>query len=204
MNENSNCNLCQLAEHTNPKSVCLKGRGVDSAKLLILLDAPGIVEDKRSRGMVSEGVEYLDWLMARMSVPKDSYYLEYVLKCYPKPCKQFGTKAHRQQMINACAPYRIATLQSIRPKAVVCMGATACELVMGSDKVSPFEGCKWIPRFPELREFVSHVWITYSPAYGLQDVAESVGIYRVLLAAATEAGLKPKFNPKQKAYDHGT
>lgn len=173
------------------------------APLLILLDAPGIVEDKRGRSFVSEGVEYLDFLMSKMSIGRDKYYLDYILKCYPKPCKQFGQKAHRQQMIEACSTYTIATLQLLKPKAIVLMGSTACESAMGREKVSLYEGMMWVPTYPLFRNFVPHVWITYSPAYGIQDPAETVGIYRTLFRAAEEAKLKPKWNSKP-TFNYGT
>lgn len=203
MNENSNCQLCQLSATANERSVCLKGRGEKDAPLLILLDAPGIIEDKRGRSFVSEGSEYLDFLMSKMSVPREKYYLDYILKCYPKPCKEFGRKAPRQQMIEACSTYLIATLQFLKPKVIVLMGTIACETAMGKEKVSEFEGTKWIPNDPLFRNFVDRVWITYNPAYGIQDPSETVGIYRTLFCAAEEAKLKPHWNPTPK-FDYGT
>lgn len=203
MKENPNCTLCPLHETANPKSVCLKGRGDKDAELLIFLDAPGLVEDRRSKSFVSDGAEYLDHLMALMSIPRSQYYLEYIVKCYPKPCKIYGQKAPRQQMIEACTRYRIATLQFVKPKAIVCMGSVACEAVMGSTKVGEFEGTKWTPYEPLTREYVNDVWITYNPAYGLEAPAEAVGIYRVLFTAAQDAGLNPLWNNKVK-FNYGT
>lgn len=200
--ENPNCIACQLHEHVHPQSVCLKGEGGANAKLLILLDAPSIVEEKRHRSFVSDGSDYLKFLMKRMSVSPADYYLDYVLKCYPKACKQFGTKAHRQQMLEACSHYTVATLQFLKPKAIVLMGRVACEAAMGSDEIGKYEGATWCPKQPLFREHVTHVWITYSPAYGLQDPSESVGIYRTLFAAAQEAKLKPKFD-STPTFDYG-
>lgn len=203
MKENPQCQLCSLHMTANPKSISLKGRGDKDATLLIFLDAPSLVEDRRSKSFVSDGAEYLDHLMALMSIPRNTYYLEYILKCYPKPCKDFGKKAPRQAMIEACSRYRIATLQFVKPKVIVCMGTTACEAVMGSSKIGEFEGTKWTPNEPLTREFVDKVWITYNPAYGLEAPAEAVGIYRVLFTAAQEAGLNPVWNNKAK-FNYGT
>ena len=76
-------------------------------------------------------------------------------------------------------------------------------MAMGKEKVGLFEGTSWISRDPIFREFVPHVWITYNPAYGVQDPSETVGIYRTLYSAAIEAGLKPKWN-KTPTFDYGT
>lgn len=203
MKENHNCKLCSLHSVVNQKSICLKGRGSKDASLLIFLDAPTFVEDRRSKPFVSESSDYVDYLMKQMSIDREDYYLEYTIKCFAKASKEFGRKPQRQQIIQACTKYRLATLQFVKPKAVVLMGPTSCEAVMGSEKVGMFEGTSWTPKEPMLREFVEHVWITYNPAYGLQDIAESVGIYRVLFNAAIDAGLIPKYNDTIKKFDYG-
>jgi uracil-DNA glycosylase family 4 len=153
--------------------------------------------------MVSDSADFLRWLLRRMSITS-GFYIDYVLKCYPKNCRQFGTKAHRANMIEACATYRLATLQQMKPRALVAMGTTACEAFTGSEKVSEWAGARWIPNEPFVREFLEGIWVTYSPGYALQGASESVPIYRTLFQAAEEAGLNPKFNPNVKHYDYGT
>jgi uracil-DNA glycosylase family 4 len=203
MNENEECSLCDLATTCSSKSICLKGGGSWDAALVVYLDAPTIVEDKRGQGLVSDAASFLKWLLRRMSVDTSQVYVDYVLKCYTKSNKNFGKKAYRQQYIEACSVYRFATLQQIKPKALVAMGATACEAFVGSEKVANYEGTSWTPIEPRVREVIDRVWVTYSPAYALQDPAESVGIYRTIFAAAQEAGLKPKLNDKIILYDYG-
>lgn len=204
MGENPNCDLCELHTTAGKRSVCLKGRGGDAASILIFLDSPNAIEDKRGRGCVSDGVEWLFWAFRRMSIPPEEFYVDYILKCHPGRNKNFGKKPYRQVMVEACSYYRIATLQQIAPRVVVAMGGKACEAFVGQDKVSAFEGTQWTPWEPAVRNVVSSVWVTYSPAYALQDPAESVGIFRTLWFAAVEAGLKPKINDKVIPYDYGT
>lgn len=203
--ENPNCSLCELSTTCNPKAICLKGGGGGIGGLAIFLDAPNFVEDRRGVGVVSEAVDLLKWMLTRMTVPTKAVYVDYVLKCYTKANKNFGRKAHRQQMIEACSAYRFATLQRLKPKAIIAMGATACEAFIGSEKVANYEGVAWNAKEPQVREVCPTVWVTYSPAYALQDPAESVTIYRTLFAAAVQAKLKPtpKPNPKAGHYDYG-
>lgn len=204
MNENYNCKLCELHNSANRKSVCLRGGGGDQAKLMIYLDHPSIVEDRRNRGLCSNAVEWLKWALSRMSVDRKNVYVDYVLKCYPGNAKkQFKKKANRQVYYEVCSTYRVATLQLIKPKAIIAMGSKACEAFLGSDKVGDYEGTNWIPDEPFVREHVERLWISYSPAYALEAPAESVGIYRVLWFAAMEAGLQPKLNTKQTPFDYG-
>jgi uracil-DNA glycosylase len=106
--------------------------------------------------------------------------------------------------LEACSYYRVATLQQIRPRAIVAMGAIAVEAFTGSNELKNFEGARWTPSEPFVRELVEGVWACYSPAYPLQDPAASVGIYRTLFSAAEEAGLNPQFNPNVTHFDYGT
>jgi uracil-DNA glycosylase family 4 len=204
MNENPNCELCDLHRSAGRRSRCLKGEGGDNPRLVIYMDAPTIVEDRRGRALVSDGADVLRWMLKRMSLRFEDVYIDYVLKCFPGGEKNYGKKAYRQGYIEACSVYRIATLQSLRPVAVVGMGSVTCEAFMSSGKVAEFEGTDWIPLEPLMREFVPRVFITYSPAYALQDPAETVPIYRTLFAAAKAAGLEPKFDQTIPAFDYGT
>src|SRR5437016_4260245 len=122
MNENPNCTLCELHKFASSKSVCLKGKGDLAAKLLIFLDEPNVVEDRMGKGIVSEGADLLRFFLQRMSLSPKDYYIDYVLKCYHAKCPSFSKKANRQNFIESCSVYRLATLQLLRPLAVVGMG----------------------------------------------------------------------------------
>lgn len=203
MDENPNCKLCELSESAHPRSVCLKGEGTGIARLLIYMDTPTLVEDRRHRGFVSDGASLLHWMLNRMSVNLNHVYFDYILKCYPGKSKLYSKKAYRLNYIEACSFYRVATLQHIRPAAVIGMGSRCCEAFLGSEKVALYEGTDWTPMEPLMRDYIDRIFITYSPAYALESPAESVSIYRTLWAAAEKAGLKPRFNKYLKAFDYG-
>lgn len=183
--------------------MCLKGEGGTAPKLLIYFDAPSIVDDRRGRAFMSEPATLLRWMLRRLSIPETKVYCDYVLKCYPTNCKTYTKKAYRQAYIEACSKYRVATLQLLRPAAIIAMGSKACEAFVGNDKVASFEGTYWTPQEPFVREIVDRVYITYNPAYALKDPAESVSIYRTLQAAAEYAGIKTKL-AQVIMYDYGT
>lgn len=203
MNENPQCRLCALHSSAHLKSVCLKGGGGGTAPLVVFLDSPTLVEDSRHRGFVSDGAELVRWMFRRMSLKNSDVYVDYVLKCYTGKDKTIGRKAYRQEMIEACSVYRFATLQTIKPKAIVAMGSKACEAFIGSEKVGNYEGTHWIPTEPAVREYVPHIWVTYSPFYALEKPAESVTIYRTLFRAAEDAGLQPTLDENVTPFDYG-
>lgn len=203
MKENPKCSRCDLCWNARDGSVCLKGEGGMQPKLMIYLDSPSMVEDRRGKPMVGEPAMFLKDCLARMSLKPSDYYIDYVLKCYSK-CKAFGTKSERIQFLEACSIYRFANLQRFKPRAVIGMGRICVETFVGSGKISDYAGTSWTPTEPRVRDCVDHIWITYSPAYALESPAESVGIFRTLFAAAEDAGLKPTFKQNMKPYDYGT
>lgn len=215
MNENPNCKLCMLHETAKATSICLKGRGVGIGTepqlalkvagkypLCIFMDSPNSVENTRCRGMVGDGAEWVVWALKRMSIT-EGYWLDYTVKCYTGKSKAFGKKVEKAECIEQCSVYRIATLQLLKPKAIIVMGALSSLAFVGQAKVGLAEGTTWTPDEPFVRDVVPHVWVSYSAAYPLQDPAESVGVFRTLMHAAEEAGLNPKINKEVTPFDYG-
>lgn len=203
-NENPKCDLCILHTSANPKAICLKGEGIGVGPypLLVCLDSPNKVENIRGRAMVSDAADWLRWAFRRMSI-SNGVYLDYTVKCYTGGNKQFGKKHEKMETIEQCSIYRVATLQQIKPKAIIAMGALSSLAFVGQGKVGLAVESKWTPTEPFVREFVPHVWIAYSAGYPLQDPAESVGVFRTLWRAAEDAGLNPKINLKEQPFDYG-
>jgi uracil-DNA glycosylase family 4 len=187
--------------HKTAKSICLKGRGEGDVQLLIFLDSPNLVEDRRGKGIVSDAASWVVWALKRMSI-LEGYYIDYIVKCYSGSNKLFGKKRERLQCIEACAIYRIATLQLFSPKAIIGMGPL-CSLALIGREVGATEGTNWIPTESFVGSCVDHVWITYAAGYPLKDPAESVGVFRTLFMAAKEAGLNPEIDKTVQPYDYG-
>lgn len=175
---------------------------MDSARMVIYMDAPFYMDDIRRKPFVSDGAELLKNLLGRMSlsVENGDVYLDYVVKCYAG--KKMPSKRHeRLKCVEACSFYRFATLQNMpNVKAVVGMGRLCLEAFTGSSEIGDYEGECWTPAEVQMRQFIRHIWMTYSPAYLLEKPAEIPNIYRVIFTAAQEAGLEPKPNLKHPHY----
>lgn len=192
---NHNCRRCELSSYV--KTVFLQGLGdPDTAALAIFVDAPMWTDDRAARPFVSDGGQLLLNLLGRMSLPIESgkVYLDYILKCGAGK-KMPKQKCDRLKCIEACSFYRFATLQNMpNLKRIVGMGKITLEAMTGASEMGEFVEESWTPREIELRQYTPHVWMTYSPAYGIEKPAEIPSIYRVLFKAAEEAGLDPKPN----------
>jgi len=200
MNENPNCQKCLLCNVANPRSVCLKGMGSLDSAMIIFLDTPNMMDDKRHRSFVSEAAEFVRHCLKRMGIDPAAVMLDYTVKCYPAK-KMPGKAKDRFEVTWACSEYRIATLQNMpNLRSIVAMGALSCEVFTGSATVGTHAGAEWTPREKWLQSRLSHVWVSYSPGYVLEKPSEAGAIFRVLWRAAEEAGLSP-VSTKQPAFD---
>lgn len=195
---NPNCQACCL--HKGSKAVCINGIGVDSHKpLMIFTDGPDYFADNAKRGYALDCGKFLDWLLNRMSIDRDSVALDYTLRCYTK---KLPTKAvDRAVLMMECNQYRFATIANVKPKAIVVLGQTSLEAFTGRSKVGDFSERKVVAWEGIVKKYVSHVWVSYGPAYPIYgDPSVSVEIYRTIYMAAKEAGLEPKNNTEVKPF----
>lgn len=189
MFEDSSCEECEL--HTRAKSVCLPSRGDKNCKLVIYLDSPTFMDDKRGKSFVSDNAEFVNYCLRRMSIDPARVYMDYIVKCYPK--KLPGKKEERMACVSACSKYRLASLQALKNlKALVVLGSLGCETMTMYKTVGDRQGAEWVPASPIMKTIIPHVWVGFSPGLIAEKPAEAGSIYRVIWSAAEEAGLNPE------------
>jgi uracil-DNA glycosylase family 4 len=192
MFETSICTACEL--HAGASHRCLPGKGRldQGSRLLILLDMPTYVEDRANAPMTGEGVRLLQWMMKRMGLPESSYYLEYVVKCYPPNGKLPTRKSDRMVCIERCSSYRLGTLQMGQFSMVVGLGRLACEALLGSHELPKFEGTYWPPTEVATRQLSPVVWLGPNVNAVLMNPSIAQELNRVLWRAAEGAGYTPR------------
>lgn len=198
MHEISNCQNCFLHKTARSNSRCLKGEGGIEAKLAIFADHPYMLDDRRGRPFVSEAGELLKWMLRRMSLSLESVYIDYTVKCYPEKLPK--KKPERYVAIQACSKYRIATLQSLRPKEIVGFGQLSCESLIGKSNVGDYANTCWPSSDPQVAAIVPRVWIGYSIGYPLNAPGEAHSQFGLIWLAAEAAGLHPQINEAIKPY----
>lgn len=189
MNENPNCTDCEL--HTRAKHVCMPSEGGVDCKLAIWLDSPNFMDDKRGHSFVSDNAEFVRYCLRRMSIDPAEVYMDYIVKCYAG--KLPGKKNDRMECVRACSQYRFASLQQLTNlRSMVVLGSLGCETITLDKQIGKRAGAEWEPASPLMKRFVNHVWVGYSPGLIKEKPSEAGSIYRVIFAAAKEAGLQPK------------
>ena len=116
------CVLCQTRQHT------VLGEGSRNADVMFVGEGPGQQEDEQGRPFVGPAGQLLDKMLAAIGLDRSVVYIANIVKC--RPPHNRVPEAFEQ---NACLPYLRAQFVLVRPKILVCLGATAAKAVIRPD-----------------------------------------------------------------------
>lgn len=162
------CRACDLYEGATQG---VMGEGARRARVMLVGEQPGDREDVQGHPFVGPAGRVLDQGLERAGIDTGEAYITNVVKHFrykARGKRRIHQKPDRWQ-VNACLPWLEAELQMVKPEALVCLGATAAQALLGShirigrDRGRPIES--------ELAELVT---ITTHPSAILraQDDAE--------------------------------
>ena len=118
------CTACELRRTCNAP---VMGRGPETAKIVIVGEAPGTEEDGAGRPFVGGAGRILSDLLRRAELPEDKVYITNAVACWP-PAK-VGEKGRNgkpsQATVRLCNAHLTAQLMSIAPRVIVALGAYA-------------------------------------------------------------------------------
>ncbi len=124
-----NCQACDLCQHATQT---VFGAGPLTAKLVLVGEQPGDVEDQQGRPFVGPAGEVLDRALEEAGVVRAEVYLTNTVKHFK--FEQQGTRRlHKRpdaREIAACRPWVEAEIAMIAPQVVVCLGATAAQTLI--------------------------------------------------------------------------
>ena len=123
------CTRCRLAEgRTN----VVFSDGSESARLMVVGEAPGANEDKTGLPFVGQAGKFLDLLLATVDLSReDSVYICNVLKCRPP-----GNRNPMPDEIESCSPYRETQIELVQPEVLLAVGTFAAQLLTGRQKIA--------------------------------------------------------------------
>lgn len=124
------CRGCDLYEHAIQ---VVPGRGPVSADLVLIGEQPGDQEDKRGEPFVGPAGGVLRRALSEVGVDPDSVYMTNAVKHF-KFVQRGKLRLHqnpRMSEITACKPWLMAELDALKPKLVVCLGASAAKSLLG-------------------------------------------------------------------------
>ena len=110
--------------------------GVAKPKVAIMMigEQPGDQEDKQGRPFVGPAGKLLDKALEEAEIDRSKVYVTNAVKHFkwePRGKQRIHKKPSMKE-INACRPWLDAELETVRPKLIVALGATAAQGLLGS------------------------------------------------------------------------
>jgi len=127
----ADCRACELWEK-GTKTVF--GEGSKSARLMLIGEQPGDQEDKIGRPFVGPAGRILDRALEAAGIDRNDVYVTNVVKHFNwEPRGKWRIhKKPRPQHIAACRPWLDIEVAIVKPRAVVLLGATAAQALLGA------------------------------------------------------------------------
>jgi uracil-DNA glycosylase len=127
----TSCSACELC---GPATQTVFGEGPADAPLVLVGEQPGDQEDLAGRPFIGPAGAVLDDALAAAGIARDRVYVTNAVKHFrflPRGKQRLHQRPTADQ-IRACKPWLAAELQTIAPRVVVCLGATAAQSLIGS------------------------------------------------------------------------
>jgi uracil-DNA glycosylase len=126
------CRGCELYKDTTQ---AVFGEGSGEARLLVVGEQPGDIEDRRGRPFVGPAGKVLDRAFEEAGLDRGSMYVTNAVKHFKhKPAATGKRRIHQtpdRTEIVACRPWLVAEFARVRPRQVVALGATAAKALLG-------------------------------------------------------------------------
>jgi DNA polymerase len=126
------CRGCSLYVHATQT---VFGEGSARARIVFVGEQPGDKEDRSGKPFVGPAGRVLDGALEAAGLPRSEAYVTNAVKHFKfeERGKARLHKRPRPGEIRACRPWLLAELALIRPRALVLLGATAAQAVLGAD-----------------------------------------------------------------------
>src|SRR5204863_6957871 len=121
------CDLFKLGTQT------VFGEGSPKAKLMFVGEQPGNEEDLSGHPFVGPAGKLLDRALAEAGIDRATVYVTTVVKHFkwePRGKRRIHKKPSARE-IAACRPWLDTEIAVVKPRAIVCLGATAAQSLLG-------------------------------------------------------------------------
>jgi uracil-DNA glycosylase family protein len=126
---------CQACDLWKDATQTVFGAGAARAQLMFVGEQPGNDEDLRGRPFVGPAGKLLDKVLDELRISREDVYITNAVKHF-KWVREGKRRIHqkpRMPEVAACRPWLEAEIAVVRPKVIVCLGATAAQALLGTD-----------------------------------------------------------------------
>ncbi|MGI6702542.1 MAG: uracil-DNA glycosylase [Clostridia bacterium] len=155
------CNTCRRCRLNENRNKVVFGKGSKTASLMFVGEGPGRDEDAAGIPFVGKAGQLLDRILEAAGIDENDVYIGNIVKCRPP-----GNRIPAPDEARACLPYLRNQVYLIKPKIIVCLGATAAKYIIDDGIRITRDRGQWHQR--------KGYWLmaTYHPAALLRDEAK--------------------------------
>jgi DNA polymerase len=124
------CRACPLWERGTQT---VFGEGPARAEVMLVGEQPGSEEDLAGHPFIGPAGRLLDRVLAAAGIDRRTAYVTNAVKHFkwePRGKRRIHQKPNARE-VRACGPWLEAELRVVRPRALVCLGATAAQSLLG-------------------------------------------------------------------------
>lgn len=157
------CTGCKKCGLGNTRTNIVIGRGNVNAPMMLIGEGPGEQEDLQGLPFVGAAGKLLDLLLDAMMFKEEDYYIANIVKCRPP-----GNRVPTDEEAIRCLPLLRTQVKLVKPKIIVCLGATAAKYIIDRDaKITQIRG-----QWKESKGF--SMIATFHPAALLRDESKKI------------------------------
>jgi uracil-DNA glycosylase len=121
------CDLWKLGTQT------VFGEGAESAELMLVGEQPGDKEDLAGRPFVGPAGRILDQALEEAGIDRTNVYVTNAVKHFKWEARGKRRLHKRPDAVEvaACRPWLDKEIELVKPRVVVCLGATAAQALLG-------------------------------------------------------------------------
>ncbi len=127
--------LCQQCEIAKFRTKVVPGEGAEDVDILFIGEAPGWHEDQQGRPFVGPAGQYLDELLASISLNRRQVYIANVIKCRPA-----GNRDPLPVEITNCRHWLDKQIELINPRMIVTLGRYSMAMFFPGTSISKIHG----------------------------------------------------------------
>ena len=130
----ANCRACDLWKNATQT---VFGEGLQQARIMFVGEQPGDREDLAGRPFVGPAGALLDEALKEAGIDRAEVYITNAVKHFKwVPAERGKRRIHKKPSsseISACRPWLDAEIRVLKPRILVCLGATAAQSLLGKD-----------------------------------------------------------------------
>jgi len=171
------CTRCRL--HKQGRKQIVFGVGSPHADLMFIGEAPGADEDIQGEPFVGRAGQLLNNMIKAMGLRREDVYIANIIKCRPP-----NNRTPERDECDTCSPFLMRQIATIKPKAIVALGAVAAKTLLAINApMSEFRGHWYDFRGTKLA-------VTYHPAFLLRDPRQKKEAWKDLQMVMKALGLE--------------